>query len=173
MTERRQSISKEEAKLLIRGSKRQWFKSLVSFLYIYGTRISEALNLEREDFTVEGDNLVVKIAILKRRDKATHKLRANIKTTPFIDIVLKQVVATGRGERVWKVTRQHAWATLKRYNKDYYTHLFRRSRVNALIKQKPTLWELQDFFGWKDPRTAMNYLRLNGALASKFADKIT
>jgi len=166
-------ITPKEVERLIRleGKRHKWLPSLAAFLYIYGTRISEALSRERQDFRIDNGNLVVKIdPILKRRDKASHELRANVQSTPFVGYLLKRIVRTHRNERLWSITRQQAWAVLHKHS--FKTHTFRHTRINRLIEKQPTVWELQDFMGWKRPQTAENYLALRGQLASRFSDKL-
>lgn len=166
-------IKPRELERLVRleGKSHKWLPSLASFLYIFGTRISEALARVREDFKMQDGNLVVKIdPILKRKDKASHELRANIEKTPFISHLLRRIQGTPRDQRLWTISRQQAWAVLHEHG--YKTHTFRHTRINRLIEHQPTVWELQDFMGWKDPRTSMNYLALHGQLARRFSDKL-
>jgi len=166
-------ITPKEVERLIRveGKKHKWLPSLAAFLYIYGTRISEALARERRDFRIDDGSLVVKIdPILKRRDKASHDLRASIKKTPFIAHLLKRIIRAHKNERLWTVSRQQAWAVLHEHG--FKTHTFRHTRINRLIEKDPSPFELQDFMGWQRTDTASHYLALHGQLAKRFKDKI-
>jgi len=182
-------MSAQDVERLIRRrfsyrSNRAWFPSLVCFLWCYGCRVSEALNMKREHFRVEtlpnGEhNLVAHVRVLKRKDKFEHDVRVNIEQTGPLKHVLKRVLATPRGAYVWGVSRQQVWRTLKQLNvgvktRTYYkrSHFFRFNRTNALCRKRPTPFELADWMGWKRIDTAQHYLAQDGSLASRFADQI-
>lgn len=181
--QREEILSQREVAGMIAKAKKSWLKALVAFCYIFGPRITEALRLKRRNFSVEGNNLIVNIGVLKRRQAGPfkdmpHLLRADLKT-PFIDHLLTWVKKIEKPDdlvwplaRTWAYARWRAWHEIKRLNPNCSPHIFRHTRLTKLALKEASGPDLMDWAGWADMRPAARYLHAGGKLAGKYADKI-
>lgn len=178
---RNPSIDESEMKTTLEAIRKPWLKSLTVFLYLAGCRISEALKMKRKDFWIEGDLLVVRIYVLKKKSHAQTPYDTNIHvlhfslSSPFLkEVLLPYLEAIPSPEaRVWYHSRQWSWTCLKKANSNLSPHCFRHSRLTKLALQGASPFDLTDWAGWADSRPAQNYIHASGQLALKFADKLT
>ena len=89
---------------MIDAARQDWLKALIALLYLYGMRISEALQLKTEDFSTEYHKwLACRVKLSKKRKSAgpvepTHVLRINYKKEslkPFILPLVEYIVDRG------------------------------------------------------------------------------
>lgn len=176
-------ISAEEMEETLSRTPKLWLKALISFLYIFGPRIIEALRLEKRDFRVDGDKLIVRIGVVKRRqsgpfEDTPHILQVSL-NTPFMEHVLAWLEQVEDPEelvwplgRTWSTACWRAWMEIKKLNPKVSPHVFRHTRLTKLALRGATGPDLMDWAGWTDIRPAAKYLHAAGKLAEKFADKI-
>jgi len=177
---RRKLTTEEEVRSMIEKAKWPWLKALIAFLYLYGCRISEALNLKRSNIWVEGDYLIAEIGVLKRRrekrgpyENIPHLIHVSL-DAPFVkDVLLPYIEEIKEKEaRLFPVSRQLAWLRIKELNPNISPHVFRHDRLMKLAMKGASEAELMDWAGWSDPRPAGTYIRATGRLAMKLADKV-
>jgi len=178
---KRQEISTEvEIKEMIDKTQDNWLKALLAFLYAFGCRISEALNLKRRNVWIENDYLVAQIGVLKRRkekkgpyENLPHLIHMSIEA-PFLKQTLLPYInsITDREQKLFPFSRQLVWLRLKKLNAQISPHVFRHDRLMKLALKGATEAELMDWAGWTDPRPAGDYIRATGRLAAKLADKV-
>lgn len=79
---------------------------------------------------------------------------------PFMGHVRRQLRATGRGQRVWKFTRQTAYVLVKTvFGEAYYPHFFRLNRATRFLDDpSTTIPDMKSWFGWKSTRTIDSYV---------------
>ena len=176
-------ISQQEMEETLAKTDKLWLKALISFLYVFGVRISEAIRLRRRDFAIEGDKLTVNVGVLKKRTssgpfkEAYHILRVNL-NTPFVNYITEWMNQRQPDEfmwplgRTWAGARKRAWMCIKELNPNMSPHVFRHTRLTKLALKDATGPDLMDWAGWADLRPAARYLHLAGKLAEKFSDKI-
>ena len=179
--DRKEPTDEAEMRQTLAAMNKPWLKSLVVFLYLIGPRISEALMMKRKDFWIEGDQLVTRIYVLKKRSKAktayednAHVLHLSL-NSPFLkEVLLPYIEAIAEPEaRVWRHSRQWSWACLKKANPKISPHIFRHDRLTKLALAGADAFTIQDWAGWADVRPASSYVHASGQLAAKFADKLT
>jgi len=172
--------SESEVRDMINRARWPWLKALIAFLYLYGCRISEALNLKRRNIWVDGRYLVAQIGVLKRRkekkgpyENIPHLLRVHI-DAPFVkDILLPYIQGIkNREAKIFPFSRQLAWLRMKELNQKISPHVFRHDRLMKLALKGATEAQLMDWAGWTDARPAGDYIRATGRLAAELADKI-
>lgn len=177
---RKEISTEDEIRQMIERSRWEWLKSLMAFIYLFGCRISEALNLVRQNVWVERNYLVAQIGVLKRRrersgpyENIPHLLHVTLKA-PFIEDILLPYLKgiPNRKQKLWPKSRQLVWLRIKQLNKQISPHVFRHDRLMKLALKGATEAELMDWAGWSDPRPAGNYIRATGRLAAKLADKV-
>jgi len=169
----------EELQDMIDKTRYEWLKSLLAFLYLFGCRVSEALQLRRRNLWIESPDLAARIGVLKRRERSKgpyqtvdHILRVNLKA-PFIsDYLLPYLEKLRPEQKVWSVSRQLVWLRMKEVNQQCSPHVFRHDRLMKLAQKGATEAELMDWAGWSDPRPAGDYIRATGRLAARLADKV-
>jgi len=169
-----------EVRLMIQKARWFWLKALIAFLYLYGCRITEALNMQKRHIWTDGTYLIAQIGVLKRRrekkgpyESLPHLIHVNL-NSPFIqDALVPYLMSISDSDlRLWRYSRQLVWRRLKELNQLTSPHLFRHDRLMKLALKGATEAELMDWAGWSDPRPAADYIRPTGRLAANMADKI-
>jgi len=177
---RRELTTEAEVRDMIIRARWQWLKALIAFLYLFGCRVSEALNLYRKDVWVEGNYLVAKIGVLKRRrerrgpyENIPHLIHVSL-NAPFVKEVLLPYLnkIDDPNRKLWGKSRQLVWLRLKELNPLISPHVFRHDRLMKLAMKGATEAQLMDWAGWSDPRPAGRYIRATGRLAAELADKV-
>ncbi|MGF3498679.1 MAG: tyrosine-type recombinase/integrase [Candidatus Methanosuratincola sp.] len=172
---RKQLTTKEEVEEAMKGMP-EWARSLTAFLYLFGCRVSEALQLKKEDFTITETALQVSIPLLKKRRAngpyaPMHVLQVSM-SAPFAGMVAEWVQGVKPGQRVWPRTRVRAWQVIKKTKEDLSPHLFRHDRLSKLALAGADGAALMEWAGWVDLRPAANYLHMAGKKAAEFSDKV-
>lgn len=177
---RKEASTVNEIERTIFLTKYPWLKALIVFLFLYGCRVSEALNLERRKLRIEGRYIVAEIGVLKRRDKqkgpygnVPHQIHVSVKS-PLAEQYLIPYLSTvtNPDAKLFPVSRQLVWLRLKEANPELSPHVFRHDRLMKLALRGATEAELMDWAGWTDARPASNYIRATGRLAKNLADKV-
>jgi integrase len=165
---------------MIQKARWEWLKALIAFLYLYGCRITEALNLRKRNLTMENGYIIAEIGVLKRRDKQKgpyenmpHLIHISIKA-PFVEKVLIPYLYTKTESdmKLFPYSRQLVWFRLKELNQLVCPHVFRHDRLMKLALKGATEAALMDWAGWSDSRPASTYIRATGRLAAQMADKV-
>jgi len=177
----RKEISTEaEIRQMIDKANGPWLKALIAFLYLYGSRISEALNLRRSNIWIEEDNIVAQIGVLKRKqekrgpyESMPHLIHVSV-SSPFVKDILIPYLGgiTDKNAKPFPYTRQLVWLRMKELNELISPHVFRHDRLMKLALRRATEAELMDWAGWTDTRPAGDYIRATGRLAEHLSDKV-
>jgi integrase len=168
-TFRRETLTTEgEVLSMLNRAREWWVQALVVVLYLYGARISEALELRKEDVVVEGKYLVINFPILKKRmdtgpyGTPKHRLRVPL-TAPFVDqVIVKQVGQFSDRDRLFPYTRVTAWKKIKELRPDgaISPHVFRHDRLSKFALAGESPYKVQAWAGWSDQRPIKNYVHL-------------
>lgn len=160
-----------------------WFQSCLSMAWIFGKRISEILNVKREDCDFDEKFLYVRFIVLKkhgRRKKESieayehrkiererkKKIELYLKKIsvkhPFARYIIKHLntVETGylftiEGRRA---SRFQLHRRLKKCNPNAWFHLFRHSLATIFAERGATETELMAWFDWISAREAHGYV---------------
>ena len=176
---RQEEATYKEILTMILMSKEPRVKALISFLYLYGCRITEALNLHNYNITITDSHIISRIGVLKRRghsggpyESMPHLLSVRL-DAPFVqEYLLPYQKQLGKDSKVFPFSRQLAWLRIKKVNPLYSPHVFRHDRIMKLALKGASEAELMDWAGWTDIRPASNYVRATGRLAIHLTDKI-
>ena len=179
--QREETTGKEEVNKLIKVTTLEWLQALISLLYLFGCRITEATQLKGSDVWIENHDLCAKIGVLKRREKAKgpygnlpHILRVQLskENEVFWNLIHSYVEKNKESQRLFPYTRQLVWLRLKEINKMISPHVFRHDRLMKLALKGASESVLQDWAGWTDTRPASAYIRATGRLAAQYKDKV-
>lgn len=149
-------------------------KALIGFLYIFGCRISEALNLVKTDVTVNKKTVVVRLLTLKRKERGAvlpHRLNTVKMGAPFLDVFLAHLGMVSEG-KIWRMSRVTAWRRIKKLNPKCSPHIFRHTRATKFALAGADIPELWAWFNWVDMNTGAKYIHASGRLASKLSGKV-
>jgi integrase len=155
-------------------------KALISALFETGGRVSEVLSLEKKHFALDDpDYIVVKaMPIFKRYKKigeyTDEQGRRRWKTTktkgyrtfpiprrePLVPYLLDYLDLC-KSDRLFNISRVHAWRIITKINPDVFPHWFRAQRASQLaVEYGFDVHDLVDFFDWKSLPMALHYSRM-------------
>lgn len=124
------------------GTERTAFLALLFYL---GVRVTEALRLRKESFTVEGDKLFVDIGKRLKLSKRTPPLSVKL-DRPFVKEIIETVSKTKPKRRIWKFSRVTAWKLCKKYDL-HYPHFLRLNRITDLFQKGYKISEVRSWTG--------------------------
>jgi len=154
-------------------------KALISALFETGGRVSEVLKLEKRHFMIQEPYLVVRaMPVLKRYRKIgeyhdeegkkrwiteelkgyrTFPIPLKEKLTPYLLEWMDYV----KTDRLFHISRVHAWRIVTKINPDVFPHWFRAQRASQLaLEYGFDMHDLLDFFAWKSMPMALHYARM-------------
>ncbi len=137
-------------------------KALVAYLYLAGSRISEALTIKRKDVWTDKNFLNVKVKVLKRKDSFDFEIILPLPTDKeeiFTDLIIEKAKRTPPNEKMWDFDRTTAWRYLTALNQTIYPHLFRHTRATMFADKGAADSQLRAWFGWTDGRPATKYIQ--------------
>jgi len=131
-------------------------KSFLAFLYWFGTRKSEALELVKEDFEIGDGILRVNAEAKKRGERPPLEIPLDL---PLVECIIERVKKTRKNRRVWNVSSTTAWRIVKRISEKLYPHFFRLNRASHFLENPETSTaEMMTWFGWRSTKTVDKYV---------------
>lgn len=125
-------------------------KALLAVLYYFGIRISEALNLIRNSFNLEDQNLYVNITRLKH-SRNTEALSVRL-DRPYVNEIIRTLKPLTPEQKVFPFSRVTGWRVVRKAIKRY-PHFLRLNRITNLFtptREKPegySIGEVRNFTG--------------------------
>lgn len=180
-------ISKDEMDLMIDlvddfypEEQRLKIKALISLLYLTGHRVSEVLELRKDDFRVVDDKVNISIYVQKRREPYKHTVWFSLSKTPYIDLVIEYVESVESEKLLFEseygldkpMTRQYVGKILKTLNPRIHPHLFRHTRATLFARMGYTPYQIQIWFGWKTPTESNKYIAKGTILLGNMGENI-
>lgn len=155
----RDPMTRNEVGEMVEKADRGRDKTLIALLYLSGARISEVLELKREDIEIKTDELVISVEPQKR-DKGSPLRKENNLILPiqdyFAGLVVSYLKNLDSDEPIFKsrqgsgpITRQRAHQIIKDLNGQTSAHFFRHTRANRLAKAGRSLNEVRKWLGRK------------------------
>lgn len=139
--------------------------ALVATLFETGGRISEVLALDKDNFQILPERVLVTDMIVVKNKVPTSRGTFSIKRfEPLCPIMVDWIKQSN--SPLFSITPTRAWQIVndlgKRLGIHIYDHWFRAQRASQLASEYDfTLHELLEWFTWKDLRTALRYARLS------------
>lgn len=146
------------------GLLRKRDKALVATLFETGGRISEVLALEKKNFRIFPERMLVTGMIVAKNKEPTTRGTFSIKRfEPLSPIVVDWVEQSN--SPLFNINSSRAWQIVNdlgnRVGIHLYDHWFRAQRASQLASEYDfTLHDLLTWFSWKDIRTALRYAKL-------------
>ena len=131
-------------------------KSFVAFLYWFGVRKSEALNMQISDFSFKDTLLIADISPKKHGSREPLEVPM---IYPFVDLIVKRILEVEEG-RLWKFSDRTAINIVKRVMGDqFYPHFFRLNRATRFLEDPTTtVPEMKAWFGWRSAKSIDPYI---------------
>lgn len=160
---------------MLKKAKNPAEQAFLLFLYLTGSRVSEALNVRYGDFirtinTKKGKIPVVQLKVLKGKEERIRTIplwvnwnEGRILGSRLIAWINESYNALldpeAHKRRVWKHSRWWAWEVCKRVT-GVHPHFWRHHRAMYLTTvEKWSEYKLVNYFLWTDPKTSYIYTR--------------
>ena len=154
-------------------------RALISALFETGGRVSEVLQLRKDNFVVQNPFLVVKaMPVLKRYNKVGEYKDKNGKTRwlterkiayrtfpihmkePLCEPLLSYITKIDEG-KLFHIGRVQVYRIVRKLDENIFPHWFRAQRASQLaLEYGFNIHDLIDFFNWKSLQTATHYSRM-------------
>jgi len=154
-------------------------RALISALFETGGRVSEVLQLKKDNFVVQKPYLIVKaMPVLKRYKKVGETLdekgkkrwiterKKGYRTFPIhmkepLCPTLIDYVRNIKSDRLFDISRIQVYRIIRKLDDNIFPHWFRAQRASQLaLEYGFSVHDLIDFFSWKSLRTAIHYSRM-------------
>jgi len=151
--------------------KRGSHRSFLAFLYWFGVRVTEALNLRKEDFSLKDGVLIVDCQPLKHGKREPLEIFVDL---PYVELIIQRWRKTRKGRKLWGFSSVTAWRIVKRVmGEECYPHFFRLNRAVAFLDDpETTIPEMMAWFGWRGSDTYQNYLGYSRRHVQKQRDRL-
>lgn len=168
-------------------------RALIVVLYYLGLRISEIVGdiprkyetrkgakwsrrikgLTKEDLYFEEDSDLIGISAFEVRKHGHRDNPLYLKKTWLgVDQVIEVWNNTEPGERLFPIDKSFAWRLVKGAS-NRYPHFFRLNRATEYARHWQTsIKDLQEWFGWVDPRTIRSYMGQAGRTTKPMVDRV-
>ena len=125
---------------------------LVAFLHYSAVRISEGLNMKREQFRITPTILFSDIGIRLKGSKSTPPLEIPV-VAPFVESIIDSIRATKKEKQVWPYHRSTGWRVVNRVFA--YPHYHRLTRITQFFLDGYTIPQVRSWTGLS--LRALNY----------------
>ena len=119
-------------------------KAYAVLLYYSGVRKTEARLTLRDNFSVQRDMLFWDVGPRLKHSKQTDPLAIPLEN-PYVDLLVKAVQDTPKGEQVFPFSDRTAYNIIRRVWK--YPHLFRLTLITDYLQQGRTIPEVKSWTG--------------------------
>lgn len=145
---------KDYIKQQISRIKNSGHKMLMTFLWMTGVRITEAITLRKQDIAFS--NYLMTVRWLKNRKYNRRKVPLH----PHLKDILEVYTAAMKAEdRIFPISRQRAWQLVQKYFNGH-PHQFRHSFAVNWLRCDGKIEVLSQVMGHSDIKTTMQYLQL-------------
>lgn len=152
-----------------------WLACLIALAWIFGKRISELLQVSKEDVYVDEEFLYVRFLVSKKKTRADSGipkpfLKRIILKHPGVPYILSHIEQVqAHGKLFPKMTRQLALYYLKKVNPNSWWHLFRESLATEMAEHGSTEEQLMHWFDWDRVDTAHEYVKRGTKLTERLS----
>jgi integrase len=139
---------------MIDKAKENWLKAIISFLYTFGCKLNEALELKKENVRIIKENKKLFIEV----EFPTRVLKIDAEEYPIIAYFLKYYlnIKNSQLEKIFPYKRTYVWKKMKELNENISPQVFRKERLKELAKRHSPPF-LKNWAGWEDLRPLEKY----------------
>jgi integrase len=136
-------------------------RALFSLIYLTASRVSEILDIRKEQIKIEGDWMIVyNLPVFKTKRKKYRNIPIKLSLDQdFADFIMAYISKFEDTEPIFHINRKRVYeiAILKL---GVFPHYLRHIRCSHLVKQPYNLkpYQLMAFVGWEKLQTSMNYV---------------
>lgn len=141
-------------------------RMLIIFLWMTGTRISEAIEVRKKD--IDFNNKTIRITWLKNRKYSERNIPV---ATRLSDMLRFYTGALNLEDKLFPFSRQNAWNITKKWF-NVNPHTFRHSFAVNYLRQGGRIESLYRLLGHKNVKTTFEYLNIVPTDLGKDLDKI-
>lgn len=139
---------------VLNNIKNHQHRMLCNFLWLSGVRITEAINLKKQD--IDFSNYTMKVKWLKSR-KYNERI---VPMHPRLKAILEVYAATKLSdERIFPISRQRAWQIVRKYFGGN-PHMFRHSFAVNWLRCDANIMILHRILGHSKLQTTTEYLKI-------------
>lgn len=129
-------------------------KMLMQFLWMSGVRITEAINLRKQD--IDFQNYTIEVRWLKSRKYKTRIVPLH----PRLKDILEVYTASMKAEnKIFPISRQRAWQLVRKHFNGH-PHQFRHSFAVNWLRNNGEITILHKILGHSKIQTTMEYLKI-------------
>lgn len=158
------TLTKEEIKTLIDNIKNKKHKLIIQFLYSSGMRVSEIVNLKRENLNSQSNTILVKQAKGKKDRITIFSPKIKEELTNYLlqkQFKTKYLFETQRGQKytinsIQKILKRHS----SKFNKQITPHILRHSFATHLLEQGTDIRVIQKLLGHSKIETTTIYAKV-------------
>lgn len=132
------------------------YQAYLTLIYYTGIRVGEALRLTKESFWIQSGRLYVEIGVREKtrrklkdgritKGRKTKPLPLSLKL-PHIDVLVKRIQYTRKGQRVFPFVQSTAWRQVHRVGLGY-NHRARLSAITFFLKSGRSIADIANWFG--------------------------
>jgi len=177
-TKRDDILRKQEILATLENAKNvvDWLPCCIALLWMFGKRISEILQLNRESVYTDDRYLYVRFLVLKKKTRKDPPIpkpylkRISLKH-PGIPYVLDYLATTKQGPLFPNMYREKARYYFRKANQKAWFHLFRESLATEMAERGATEEDLMHWFDWDRVDTAHSYVKRGTKLTEKWSDR--
>jgi len=159
----RDIVEPDEVREMMEKMDRTRDRCLLALHYLSGARVSEIIELERQDIVIDDERLTVRFSRRKKKNsQGPLRKRSFIvfpRDAPFAGNIIKYLERFGfsSGDFIFPspagghLSRQRVWQILNEVNEDVSSHFFRHTRLSRLWREGYGLEALRQFAGRDTP----------------------
>lgn len=153
-----------------------WLPCCIALLWMFGKRISEVLQLKRENIYVDDRYLYVRFFVSKkkaRKDPPVPKPYLKRISLKHIGVpyVLAHLEKVKEGPLFPNMYREKARYYFRKVTKKVWFHLFRESLATEMAEHGATEEDLMHWFDWDRVDTAHSYVKRGTKLTEKWSER--
>lgn len=134
----------------------------------------EIHGLRKRDMRITKKAIRVDPKEIRKHGKRDEPLWIPLKLPGANHIVEQWEVIESRNDRVFPISKWSAWSFISQVTEGrLYPHYFRLNRATKFAEhEKTSILDLQQWFGWVDPRTIRKYLGKGGRVTRRMARRL-
>lgn len=169
------SINRDDVSNWLNSDVPPWVKAILIFLYLYGIRIGEALQIKKTDLYVQDEFLFLiapMIALEKSQDPYPRRLPVKL-SSPGVPYLLEYLEKLDPDDLLFPYSRSWIWTWIHRVDPELSPHVFRHNRLTEFFIQDATEVEVQVWAGHSDTRMSAKYRHKSGVFTERLGKRTT